>query len=201
MSVATCITLSRLLLTVLMLSFFYRYDELGYTVVLFFFALAVISDILDGYFARKFDQISDIGAKLDPLIDKIMMYSLLFSLFHLGIYNPLVIFSIFFRDMIVDGLRNYISELSTSYGSNLWGKAKFAFQSFSICSSLVYCIDGTLKDCIWLANAFLFAALVLSLPGLLNIILDSLRMESGQRRTESLSTDLSASGGASRRFT
>jgi CDP-diacylglycerol---glycerol-3-phosphate 3-phosphatidyltransferase len=194
MTIPTCITIGRLFITILMLIAFYQSSVLGYIAVLFLFSIAIISDILDGHLARKYNQVSEIGSKLDPLIDKIMMYSLLFSLFYVGVYSPLVIFSIFFRDMIADGLRNYISELSTGYGSNIWGKVKFALQSFSVCCGLLFFIDPYFEHCIFLANAFLLTALILSLPGLVYIVSDFLRIENKRRSSRLASADLEVSG-------
>jgi CDP-diacylglycerol--glycerol-3-phosphate 3-phosphatidyltransferase len=128
-----------------------------------------MTDIADGFVARRMNQETELGAKLDPLVDKIMIHSIVFSLFYMGIYNPLLVFAMFFRDMIVDGMRNMISEFSYPFGSNLWGKAKFSFQSASVGCGLMFCMDSSLKEVAWLANALLGAALAVSLPGIVNV--------------------------------
>ncbi|MDY0081224.1 MAG: CDP-alcohol phosphatidyltransferase family protein, partial [Ignavibacteriaceae bacterium] len=51
--------------------------------------LAIISDFLDGYFARKFNQISEMGKILDPLADKICVASITFKLYLIGFISPL----------------------------------------------------------------------------------------------------------------
>jgi CDP-diacylglycerol--glycerol-3-phosphate 3-phosphatidyltransferase len=169
-NLATWITASRFPLTIVMLILFFQNSRDLYLTTLAVFALAVISDILDGYIARKFGQVSKFGSRLDALLDKIMVYGMIFSLFYAGIYNPAVVFAMFFRDMLADGLRNYAYEVAESSGSNFWGKAKFACQSISIGLGLMFCIEPEYSQCVWLANAFLILGFSLSLPGLLNIV-------------------------------
>ena len=169
-NLATWITASRFPMTIVMLILFFQNTSDLYLTTLVVFALAVFSDILDGYIARKFDQISKFGSRLDALLDKIMVYAMIFSLFYAGIYNPAVVFAMFFRDMLADGLRNYAYEVAESSGSNFWGKAKFTCQSISIGLGLIYCIGPEYSQCVWLANAFLILGFSLSLPGLLNIV-------------------------------
>jgi CDP-diacylglycerol--glycerol-3-phosphate 3-phosphatidyltransferase len=171
MMMANRITFSRFGITVLLLPFFYLGTELGYFTALVLFVLAVCTDVADGYIARFLGQASAYGASLDALVDKILIYALLFSLFNVGIYKPSVIFSMFFRDMIVDGLRNRIYEIEETSQSNVWGKSKFALQSLSICLGLLHCVYPTESTLIWLANGALIAALVVSLPGLWAITL------------------------------
>ena len=70
--------------------------------------LAVLSDALDGYYARKYNLISKFGKYLDPIADKIFILSVLFTLhFLLEFYIPLwIVAIIFFRDLFVTILRN-----------------------------------------------------------------------------------------------
>jgi CDP-diacylglycerol--glycerol-3-phosphate 3-phosphatidyltransferase len=169
-NLAMWITVSRLPLTVFMLILFYQNTRSSYQLALIFFMLAVLSDILDGYVARKFDQVSKIGSQLDALLDKIMVHSMIFSLFYAGVYSPAVVFAMFFRDMIVDGLRNYVYETSGISTSNIWGKTKFACQAASIALGLIYCTEPQDIFLSWLANATLILGFVLSLPGLYKIV-------------------------------
>ncbi len=43
------------------------------------FLLAGITDVLDGHIAREYDQMTDLGAALDPLADKLMAFAVLIS--------------------------------------------------------------------------------------------------------------------------
>jgi CDP-diacylglycerol--glycerol-3-phosphate 3-phosphatidyltransferase len=169
MTVATSITFSRLLAAALMLPFIYLHSGIGFQIATAIFVCAIASDALDGFVARKLNQTTTLGAKLDPLVDKILIYSSLFGLMQMNAVSPMFVYPMFFRDMMVDGLRNKATQNSAVLGANVWGKAKFSLQSVSILFGLSYCI--TSND--WLilgANASLIAALVASLPGVLIVV-------------------------------
>jgi CDP-diacylglycerol--glycerol-3-phosphate 3-phosphatidyltransferase len=174
MTFATRVTLFRLVIAVIVLPFFYMSTEVGYLVTMFLFLLAVFTDILDGYIARRFNQHSNFGARLDALVDKTIMYALLFSLFYMRTYNPFLLFSMFFRDMIVDGLRNAVHYSYGTIPSNTWGKSKFFFQSASVLLGLAYCIDPAHLEWLWLANITLAIAFGVSIPGLWIVIMSTL---------------------------
>jgi CDP-diacylglycerol--glycerol-3-phosphate 3-phosphatidyltransferase len=185
MTFATRITLFRFGLAAIMVPVFYQGTEIGYFVTMLMFLMAVGTDILDGHVARRFDQISDLGAKLDALIDKALIYALLFSLFYVRIYSPFLLFPMFFRDMIVDGLRNTVN---CSVPSNVWGKLKFSLQSVSVLLGLAYCMDPVHLEWIWLANATLALAFGVSIPGLWIIIRSTL--DPLERNASSISSGL-----------
>lgn len=76
MTLANRITLARLVLIPLMagLLFFYGPErEYLRTVALLVYAVASVSDFFDGYIARHWDQHSELGARLDPLADKLLV--------------------------------------------------------------------------------------------------------------------------------
>lgn len=72
MNLANTITILRLTAIIPFVYFLLREN---YTVSLIFFVFAVISDALDGYFARKLRQKTKLGSFLDPLADKILIFS------------------------------------------------------------------------------------------------------------------------------
>lgn len=166
MTIATYITLSRLMMALIIAPFIYWHEDVGYRVATALFACAVVTDALDGYVARRFNQMTALGARLDPLVDKILVYLVTFSLMHVGAIEPLLVFAMFTRDMIVDGLRNGIARTSNILGANFWGKAKFGFQSLSIMCGLGFCITGR-AELVSGANIALSIALAVSLPGVI----------------------------------
>lgn len=165
MTVANYLTLSRLLLVPALPPLIYMQSTTSCSIAGIIFCFAVLTDAADGFVARALGQTTSLGAKLDPLVDKILVYSTLFSLMSIGVLHPAVVFPMFVRDMMVDGLRNEIST-TAPVGANIWGKSKFGFQTGSIILGLLSCV-GQIAALANVANMALIIALLVSLPGLL----------------------------------
>ncbi len=93
---------------------------------LVFMALAVLSDFLDGFLARRLGQISDLGKILDPVADKICIVSVCLMLTSANRSNPLphwFLFTIILRDVAVL-LCGYLiyHRRAVVATSNIWGK-------------------------------------------------------------------------------
>jgi cardiolipin synthase len=86
-------------------------------VALFFFIAAGVTDVLDGYFARKWGEQSTFGRMLDPIADKLLVSSCLLMLAADGTIRGLSILAaivILCREILVSGLREYLAELRVS---------------------------------------------------------------------------------------
>ena len=83
-------------------------EEKFFLFLLTLFILASISDFLDGFIARKWNQESDIGKILDPIADKLLVIISLIILIISFEENPIIFFSsilIIFREILISGLR------------------------------------------------------------------------------------------------
>lgn len=69
------------------------------------FALAALTDLADGYYARKYGIITGFGKFMDPLADKILVSSALISFIALGYVSPLPVMLIIGREFSITGLR------------------------------------------------------------------------------------------------
>ncbi len=100
------------------------------------FILASITDWLDGWWARKYDQVSTFGKLFDPLADKILVNTTLIIFSARG-FLP-IIFTIIFicRDILVDGLRMMLASNNVVLAADKWGKLKTIFQMVGL--SLLY---------------------------------------------------------------
>ena len=98
------------------------------------FALAAVTDWLDGYLARVLNQTSAFGAFLDPVADKLMVAAALIVLVNLGYVDMLIAFIIIGREIAISALREWMAQMgeSKSIAVSLLGKIKTTFQMIAI---------------------------------------------------------------------
>jgi len=65
------------------------------------FLLAFVTDVLDGYLARKLNQISEVGKIIDPLADKLLIALIVINLYLIGEITPLYFYVILGRDLLI----------------------------------------------------------------------------------------------------
>ncbi|WP_035384854.1 CDP-diacylglycerol--glycerol-3-phosphate 3-phosphatidyltransferase [Ferriphaselus sp. R-1] len=98
------------------------------------FALAAVTDWLDGYLARSLNQTSAFGAFLDPVADKLMVAAALIVLAELGQVAAFIAFIIIGREITISALREWMAQIgaSKSVAVSMIGKVKTAFQMLAI---------------------------------------------------------------------
>ncbi|UPA25536.1 CDP-diacylglycerol--glycerol-3-phosphate 3-phosphatidyltransferase [Shinella oryzae] len=99
------------------------------------FAVASITDYLDGYLARIWNQTSNIGRMLDPIADKLLVASVLLLMAADGTIAGWTIWAaiiILCREILVSGLREYLADLKVSVPVTRIAKWKTAIQMFAI---------------------------------------------------------------------
>lgn len=98
------------------------------------FALAAITDWLDGYLARTLNQASAFGAFLDPVADKLMVAAALIVLVDLERINPMIAFVIIGREVAVSALREWMALIGAgkSTAVSFTGKIKTVSQMAAI---------------------------------------------------------------------
>lgn len=99
------------------------------------FVAAAVTDYVDGYLARKLNQISRIGTMLDPIADKAMVA---LALLALAVWSPLAAAIvlpgavILFREVFVSGLREFLGDVAGTLKVTQLAKWKTAVQMFAI---------------------------------------------------------------------
>lgn len=113
------------------------------------FALAAITDFVDGYLARRQALVTDFGKFIDPIADKILVISTMLMLVELRELSAIVPIVVIFREFAVDGLRLAAStakKRKTLAASKL-GKVKTLLQIFALILYLARPIGiGMLKE-------------------------------------------------------
>lgn len=102
------------------------------------FLLAALMDFLDGYFARRRQQITRLGTLLDPAADKILMSAAFISLVGLGLASPWIVVVIVARELAVTSLRSFASAEGLVIPSGLSGKVKTVVQIIAVALLIIY---------------------------------------------------------------
>jgi len=92
------------------------------------FLAAALTDLLDGYLARRRRQVTTVGRLLDPIADKLLISSALISLVQLGIAPAWMVVIIIGREFAVSGLRSIASAEGFSIDVSTLGKGKMVAQ-------------------------------------------------------------------------
>ena len=143
-------------------------DDAQQSVVAFVLYLALsLTDKVDGNLARSRGEITDFGKFLDPIADKLLVFSALLIFVEQGVLSSWVVFIILFREFLVSALRMVASANGVVVAADHLGKAKTAVTMVSICCYLFADIQAAyglpLLDMISLiAWALMVAAVVLT---------------------------------------
>jgi cardiolipin synthase len=136
-SLPNLLTLSRILVIPVVIATFYIPGDFARWFGCVLFSAAGITDYLDGHFARRWQQHSELGRFLDPIADKLLVAAALFMLTATGrlgvtdwaILPALVILS---REILVSGLREYLAGLRVGLPVSRLAKWKTAIQMVAI---------------------------------------------------------------------
>jgi len=112
-----------------------RDGEMLRWIALAVFIAAGVTDILDGYFARKWGELTSFGRMLDPIADKLLVASCLLMLVHDGTIRGLTTFAaivILCREILVSGLREYLAELNVRVEVTRLAKWKTTLQLVAV---------------------------------------------------------------------
>lgn len=102
---------------------------------LFFFVTGAITDYLDGYLARKWEQVSELGRMLDPIADKaivLIALAILMGLFDGYIYLTIPVIFIIFREVLVSGMREFLGDKAKGLQVTKLAKWKTMLQMVAI---------------------------------------------------------------------
>ena len=126
------------------------------------FSAAAITDYLDGYIARRFGLVSNLGKVMDPVADKLLVSSAFIMLTALGWVPAWMVCIIIGREIAVTGLRNIIAEKGEDVSASNLGKYKTGFQIAAIIPLMIhYPFFGL--DVQEVGTFFLWGALVFTL--------------------------------------
>ena len=158
----TYLTIARMLLAVIFLFFVLLPHDWARIIALVVFIVAAITDLIDGKWARKYKTVTDLGAFLDPLADKMLVNLAFLALTTMGIIPIWVFAIILVRDFAVDGMRMMAARDGITISASFYGKLKTTFQMTALIILLLNLIVN-LEFFTIIGNIALYAALALTI--------------------------------------
>lgn len=155
MNLANKLTMVRIFLTVVLIALllfpFYMVNiefpkiligtitvDVKYFIAAGIFAVASITDFLDGHIARKYNMVTDFGKMVDAIADKMLVNSTLIILSAQGFVAPIITVIIIFRDTVVDTIKMIAGSKGKVVAAIKSGKVKTTFLMFGIVLTLCY---------------------------------------------------------------
>lgn len=140
MTTANKITLIRIAMIPFFIWFALQADSTSQIVALVLFCTASFTDFLDGYIARKYNQVTDFGKFVDPLADKLLVTAALLIFIEKGIFPSWMVFIILAREFIITSLRIVAANKGRVLAATWTGKVKTCVQIAGIILDFLFLI-------------------------------------------------------------
>jgi CDP-diacylglycerol--glycerol-3-phosphate 3-phosphatidyltransferase len=138
-NIPNTLTLCRIIvIPIFIIILLYSSSKLFSFIAAFLFTAASLTDLLDGYIARKWNLETSLGKFLDPLADKLLVAVALIMLIPLGRVPPWMVAVIIGREILVTGLRTVAVTEGLIIAASKWGKYKAAMQTMSVICLLLH---------------------------------------------------------------
>ena len=151
MSVANYFTFIRIFISPIFLLVYLLHDDLGITsqmlpyMLFFLLGVSELSDAFDGYFARKYNQVTDLGKILDPMADSIARISVFLTFTLEPVSLPmLLVFTFLYRDSVISTLRTICALKGFALAARPSGKIKAVIQAIAAFIILLLMIPHSL---------------------------------------------------------
>lgn len=138
MTIANTLTIFRIFISPIFLLIYIEHDFLGISAVMLPYVLLILlgiseaSDALDGFIARRYNQVTDLGKILDPMADSIARISAFLTFTLDPIKVPMIlIFVILYRDSVISTLRTICAMRGFTLAARISGKIKAVIQAIT----------------------------------------------------------------------
>lgn len=143
------------------------------------FVLASITDYYDGYFARKYQAVSNFGKFMDPIADKILVTSVLAMLLSLDKIDAWMVIIILARDNFIGGIRSVAAADQIIIDAKPAGKWKTAMQMVAIPIVIIGNMDPYLPYLDKIGYGVLWVSVILSITSGIEYYMSYLKSRKG----------------------
>jgi CDP-diacylglycerol--glycerol-3-phosphate 3-phosphatidyltransferase len=144
------------------------------------FAVAALTDWLDGWWARRFGPLSAVGRSLDPLTDKVLVCGAFIYLMADPLTGtrvlPWMVTVIVSRELLVTGLRGLVEATGAKFGADWFGKLKTVLQMATIFAVLVAQWLELAGEWDWVVRGVLYAAVAATIGSGLQYLVKAARV-------------------------
>jgi len=154
MNIANKLTMLRLILAFVFMAFLFL-PGLGFKIIAFLiFSIASLTDLFDGWLARKRNEVTDLGKLLDPIADKVLVLAAFISFVEMNLIWAWMVVIIIIRELLITGLRILAMTKGKVLEAGISGKHKTVSQMFTIFFVLLVLILREIgaKQNFWTAN-------------------------------------------------
>lgn len=138
MTIANCLTFFRIFISPIFLLVYLYHDALGLSplllpiVLMTLLGVSELSDALDGYLARKYNQVTDFGKLFDPMADSIYRSSIFLTFTLSPVKIPMgLVFLFLYRDSVISTLRTICALKGFALAARASGKIKAVIQAIA----------------------------------------------------------------------
>jgi CDP-diacylglycerol--glycerol-3-phosphate 3-phosphatidyltransferase len=107
-------------------------------VIAILFIAAALTDLLDGYIARRYQIVTTMGKFLDPIADKLIVNTAMIMMIPINRIPAWIVAVIVIRDFVVDGMRNIASSNGIVIQASPMGKRKTLCQIFAVSALMIH---------------------------------------------------------------
>lgn len=133
-----CITLLRLAVIPVLFLLLLSPGRILSMVIAVLFIIASITDLIDGYVARKYNIVTTMGKFLDPVADKLIVSTAMIMMIPIGRIPAWIVAVIIMRDLFVDGMRSIASAEGLVIDASRLGKQKTLCQIVAVSALLIH---------------------------------------------------------------
>lgn len=132
------VTMLRICIIPVLFFLLFNPDRIWSLIIAALFIMAALTDLLDGYLARRYHIVTNIGKLLDPIADKIIVNTAMILMIPIGRIPAWIVAIIIIRDFTIDGIRTIATSEGMIIDASKLGKRKTLCQIFALSALIIH---------------------------------------------------------------